>query len=129
MQNSSDLIKIIRNNLDNPDLNVNILADLVNLHRTELIKFTKENFGISPKRLINNLRLDCIFTRTYDYKESIYKVAKSMGIESTMTFYLIIKRRYNKTTCEIEWDLTGRKNRYELLKTYNTPLKIKGIYI
>lgn len=126
---SQKVIELIRDEISNPNLNANFVCIELNCSTPTLIKCVKNDFHTTPFKLIQNIRIQKIFKNTYDYQTSIYKSANLYGIYATETFFQLIKRKFYKTPCEIEYEIAICENRKLNYLGYYKSLHIEGLFL
>lgn len=126
---SQRVIEVIRDEICNSDLNSLFIGYSLNCGQTSLWKCVKEDFNITPYKLIQNVRCHKIFKYTYDHKESIYLSASYYGISKPDTFYKLIKNKFNKTPCEIEYELAIAEDRKRNHYRYQRMLMVHGLIL
>lgn len=77
----------------NKSLSLQALADFVFLHPNYLVKKFKQDFGISPMKYYNNLRIKKIIQILYDTDMSINDIALEMGFSDQYYFSYFFKER------------------------------------
>jgi methylphosphotriester-DNA--protein-cysteine methyltransferase len=126
---SQKVIEVIRDEICNPDLNVNFICDKLESSDTTICKKVKEDFDTTTSKLIENIRLFKIFKYTYDHKYSIYKSAFYYGILNRDSFHNMINRRFDKNPCQIEYELVIEKNRKENFYSYHEKFLINNLLL
>lgn len=104
------VMNVINDNLDNPDLKVEMLAEEVGLSRTQLHRRMKELTGISTGEFIRNIRLKKAAGLLSEKKINISQVAYMVGFSSQTHFSTAFRKFYgispteyiNRETSEIE---------------------------
>lgn len=89
------VMKIINNNLDNPDLNVGMIAAEVGLSRVHLYRKLKELTNQSPRDFIRNIRLrqaELLLKSEKNY--SISEISQLVGFNNTTYFSNAFKELY-----------------------------------
>jgi len=126
---SQRVIEVIRDEICNPSLNANYVCIVLDCSSPTLWKCVKDDFHTTPYKLIQNIRVQKILKNTYDYQTSIYKSANLYGIEATETFFQLVKRTFNKTPCEIEYEIAICENRKLNYLGYYKSLHIEGLFL
>lgn len=96
------LEQLIRDNLDNPDFSVLMLAESMHSSERTLQYKTKAHTGLNPKQFIVEIRLNeglrLLQTGTYS---SIAEVCYAVGFKSTQYFAKLMKQRFGQTPSEL----------------------------
>lgn len=94
------LEEIIYNNMANTDLNVDVLADIMNMSRSTLYRKIKDLSSLSPNELINISRLkkaaELLATREY----KIFEVAEKVGYKSQNSLGRNFQKQFHMTPTE-----------------------------
>lgn len=126
---SQRVIEVIRDEICNPRLNVAFVCYSLECSTPTLWKCVKSDFNTTPYKLIQNIRVQKILKNTYDYKTGIYDSAKYYGIDATETFFQLIKRKFSKTPCEIEYEIAICENRKLNYLKYYKSLHVDGLFL
>lgn len=94
------IMKTVNQHLQDPDFNVDKLAEEVGLSRTQLHRKMKEITGISTGEFIRNLRLQQAERLIREGKINIAQVAYSVGFNNQTYFSTVFKRYYGMTPTE-----------------------------
>lgn len=94
------IMKVINDNLDNPDLKVEMLAEEVGLSRAQLHRRVKEMTGISTGEFIRNLRLKKAAELLSEKKINISQVAYMVGFSSQTHFSTAFRKFYGISPTE-----------------------------
>lgn len=127
--NSDKVIEIIRNEICNPDLNVDFLCRELSKSRSTVNKCIINDFNVRPSELIKNIKIQRILKYTYDFQIDIYKSAQYYGIVRADSFYKIIKRKFDKNPTDIEFELITHIERRQYFLNYHKSLMINGLII
>jgi len=94
------LDKVIYDNLSDPNLSVEVLAEIMNMSRSTLYRKIKDLSNLSPNELINITRLKkaAELLKTGDYK--IYEVSEMVGYNSQTSFGRNFQKQFNMTPTE-----------------------------
>lgn len=94
------LDKIILENISDPNLNVESLAEIMFMSRSTLYRKIKSLSGVSPNELINITRLkraaELLKTKTY----KIYEVSEMVGYSSTTSFGRNFQKQFKMSPSE-----------------------------
>lgn len=126
---SQRIIEVIRDEICNPDLNAEFLGYRLDCSQPCLWKCVKEDFKTTPYKLIVDIRCHKIIKYTYDERVRIYKSAKLHGIERPDSFIKLIKKRFGKTPCQIEYEVAVDENRKLNYYEYCKELRIHGLFL
>lgn len=126
---SQRVIEVIRDEICNPDLNVAFLCIKLSKSRPTICKSILDDFNVNPSTLIQNIKLQRILKNTYDWQVDIYESARYYGITRTDSFYKLIKRNFNKTPTEIEYELVNHEDKKKHFLNYHKSLMIQGLII
>lgn len=94
------IMNVINENLDNPDLKVEMLAEEVGLSRTQLHRRMKEITGISTGEFIRNIRLKKAAELLSENKINISQVAYMVGFSSQTHFSTAFRKFYGISPTE-----------------------------
>lgn len=91
------LEEIIDENLANPEFNVEIMAEMMNMSRSTLYRKINDISDLSPNDLINVTRLKkaAILLKTSNYK--VYEVSEIVGYNTTASFGRNFHKQFNMT--------------------------------
>jgi AraC-like DNA-binding protein len=126
---SQRVIEIIRDEICNPDLNAEFIGYKLDCSQPSIWKCVKEDFNTSPYKLILNIRCHKILKYTYDHRAKIYKSAAIYGIGKPDTFIKMVKKKFNKTPCQIEYEIAIDENRKQNYYRYHRELMIHGLLL
>jgi signal transduction histidine kinase/DNA-binding response OmpR family regulator len=89
-------------NMEDPDLNVNFLAEQIGYSQRQLERIFKKNCGLSPGAFIREIRLQ----RAYQILESrqfstVKEVCYVIGMTTPSTFSTLFKQRFGKSPKEL----------------------------
>lgn len=88
------VMKVVNGHLDNPELNVEMLAEQVGLSRVQLHRRMKELTGIPASEFIRNIRLKQAAVLLKDKKMNISQVAYAVGFTNHTHFSTAFKKFY-----------------------------------
>lgn len=94
------VMKVINDNISNPDLTVEMLASEVGLSRTHLHRKLKEITNQSSRTFIRNTRLRLSVKMIVDHKLTVSDVAMRLGFKSANNFSTSFKLLYGVTPSE-----------------------------
>ncbi len=94
------VMKTVNENLQDPDFNVDKLAEEVGLSRTQLHRKMKEITGISTGEFIRNHRLQQAARLIREGKINIAQVAYSIGFNNQTYFSTVFKKHFGMTPTE-----------------------------
>jgi AraC-like DNA-binding protein len=94
------IMKVINDNLDNPDLKVEMLAEEVGLSRAQLHRRVKEMTGISTGEFIRNIKLKKAAELLSEKKINISQVAYMLGFSSQTHFSTAFRKFYGISPTE-----------------------------
>lgn len=94
------VMKVINDNISNPDFTVEMLASEVGLSRTHLHRKLKELTNQSSRTFIRNMRLRLSVKMIVDHKLSVSDVAMRLGFKSANNFSTSFKLLYGVTPSE-----------------------------
>ena len=98
----SRLDKVINENLKDPELNVDKLADYMNMSRSTLYRNIKEISNLSANELINISRLKRAAHLIKTTNMKIYEVAEMVGYKSQTSFGRNFQKHFGMTPTEFE---------------------------
>lgn|GEM_PF-1630343 len=123
------IIEVIRDEICNPELNLNFICYKLQCSDKTIFRRVKEDFKTTPSQLIECIRLFKIFKYTYDHKCSVFESARIYGLVKRDSLHKITKRRFNKTPCEIEYELAIVENRKSNFHDYHKGFLIKNLLL
>ncbi len=82
------------------DISIEDMANIVNIHRSNVFRLFKKNYGVSPKEYIADYRMDkaLFFLKNSDL--SVKAISFAVGFNNTSYFCKQFKKKYKKTTSE-----------------------------
>lgn len=116
------VVRYIKTNLSNPDLNVNFLCDVLKLSRSTFRKRFQEVMHVAPSEYIRDQRIAKARTLLAGTDLSIQEIGRECGFLEKTSFSRFFRmypnsmspseyrKRYNKTAVALE-DLPGDENR------------------
>ena len=90
-------MNLIRKNLDNPLLNVNFLAEELQLHRSTLVDLFKKKLGRLPGQAIRDRRRALAETLLSGTNLPVNEIARRCGIADVSSFCRFFKDRHKMT--------------------------------
>ena len=94
------VMKVVNDNMDNPELNVEMLAEQIGLSRVQLHRKLKELTGIPTGEFIRNIRLKQAAALLKERKVNISQVAYMVGFGSQTHFSTAFKKFYGVSPTE-----------------------------
>ena len=95
-----DLEKLIKDNLSNPDLNVQFLADKLGMSRSSLFNKVKTLLAVTPNELIQAIRLSTAARLLQERKYRISEVSEMTGFSSSSYFAKCFQKQYGMKPAE-----------------------------
>ena len=95
-----DLEKLIKDNLANPDLNVQFLADQLGMSRSSLFNKVKTLLAVTPNELIQAIRLSTAARLLQERKYRISEVSDMTGFSSSSYFAKCFQKQYGMKPAE-----------------------------
>ena len=95
-----DLEKLIKDNLANPDLNVQFLADQLGMSRSSLFNKVKTLLAVTPNELIQAIRLSTAARLLQERKYRISEVSEMTGFSSSSYFAKCFQKQYGMKPAE-----------------------------
>lgn len=95
-----NIMNFVNNNISNPELNVEMLAQTVGLSRAHLHRKIKEMTGIATAEFIRNLRLKQAAILLQEKKINITQIAFAVGFTNQTNFYTAFKKFYGMSPSE-----------------------------
>ncbi|HET8737669.1 MAG TPA: two-component regulator propeller domain-containing protein [Pricia sp.] len=94
------LDEVIESNISDPHLNVEVLAEIMNMSRSTLYRKIKEMSDLSPNELVSiaKLKKAAELLRTGDYK--VYEIAEMVGYNSQTSFGRNFQKQFDMTPTE-----------------------------
>jgi signal transduction histidine kinase/ligand-binding sensor domain-containing protein/DNA-binding response OmpR family regulator len=94
------VMKVVNDNLSNPDLTVDILAEEVGLSRIQLYRKLKNITNQAPSYFIRNVRLKQAATLLAEKHYNVSEVADLTGFNSPIYFSMLFKETYGMSPKE-----------------------------
>ncbi|MGO3804886.1 MAG: two-component regulator propeller domain-containing protein [Sphingobacterium sp.] len=94
------IVSAVNKYLENPSLNVQLLADEVGLSRVQLHRKVKALTGVSTSEFIRNIRLKQAEKLLLDKKMNISQVAYALGFTNQTHFSTLFKKLYGLSPSE-----------------------------
>lgn len=88
------IMKVINDNLSNPDLGNNLITQEVGISRVHLYRKLKEMTNLSLREFIRNIRLTEAARLLSENHHSIAEVAEKTGFENVSYFTVVFKQKY-----------------------------------
>jgi AraC-like DNA-binding protein len=88
-----DIVAYIGTNFSDPTLTPDSLAERFGLSRTALYRLFSEKLGTSPKKHINNIRIENACTILHRNDRQIKEIALSVGFNNPLYFSKVFKER------------------------------------
>jgi len=88
-----DIVAYIGTNFSDPTLTPDSLAERFGLSRTGLYRLFSEKLGTSPKKHINNIRIENACTILQRNDRQIKEIALSVGFNNPLYFSKVFKER------------------------------------
>ncbi len=95
-------IKIIEEQLDESEMDVNTFADRLNMSKSSLYRKIKTMTGLAPNEFIRNIRLKHACQMLKNQTVSISEVAYAVGFSDPKYFTLCFKNEFNMTPREYQ---------------------------
>ena len=102
------VMKVINENMDNPELSVEIIADKVGISRVHFYRKMKDLTGQSPRDFVKYVRLKEAARMLEDKDYDITGVSIATGFKSLSAFSTSFKALYGLTPTE--WMKKSEKN-------------------
>jgi signal transduction histidine kinase/ligand-binding sensor domain-containing protein/DNA-binding response OmpR family regulator len=97
MQN---LIKLMNDNLDNFDLNIDLLATELGMSRTVFFNKLKSLTGLSPVEFVREVRFERAAEYIRDTQLTVSEISYQVGIEDPRYFSRCFKQKFGRTPSE-----------------------------
>ena len=94
------LEKLIYDNLSDQNLNVDSLADIMNMSRSTLYRKIKDLSNLSPNELINIARLKKAAELLQSGEYKIYEISEIVGYKSQTSFGRNFQKQFKMTPSE-----------------------------
>jgi len=88
----SRFLELAQNNYSNSSVNVNSLAELLEVHRTTLARLFKERMMLSPGEYLFSLRMQHALSLLKDSSMSIAEVSHAVGIDDPKYFCRCVRK-------------------------------------
>ena len=96
------VMRAINQNMDNPDLSVEMFADLVGISRVHFYRKIKELTGQSPRDFLKTIRLKEAARLLREKHLDITSVSDATGFKTLSTFSTSFKALYGMTPSEYQ---------------------------
>lgn len=110
--------------MNNPNLSLEYLSDSLKVSKVSLWRFCKKHYNLSPKKLIDGIRLLLIIKTTYLECEHIYTVANRFGIDNRSTLYNLTNKYLKDCPKTVEINIISDKNNTLYFKDYLSSIPI-----
>ncbi len=90
-----DFFGLVRDNYANETVNINVIADLLKVHRSTLTKIIRQHTGMTPGAYLYDFRLQKALKMLRSFNNSISEVAIACGIPNSCYFSRVIRRAVN----------------------------------
>ncbi|OXM85396.1 helix-turn-helix domain-containing protein [Paenibacillus rigui] len=91
------ILDYIHEHYTDPNLNLDILVEIVGLSTNYVRKIFKEQMGISVSQYITELRLQKAEEQLVRTSEPAKRIGELVGFENTSYFFVLFKKKYGKT--------------------------------
>lgn len=126
---SQNIIEVIRDEICNCDLNVSFICNELSCSKQTINRRVKEEFNINTSELIESIRLFKIFKYTFDHKYNIYVSARYYGIENRYRLIKILRKRFDKTPSQIQYELVISESARENFLNYHRSFLIDNLIL
>jgi DNA-binding response OmpR family regulator/two-component sensor histidine kinase len=113
------IMKIINENLQDPDFNVEKLTEMVGISRAQLHRKMKEITGIPTGDFIRNLRLEQAARLIKEKKTNVTQVAYAVGFNNQTHFSTVFKKHFGMTPTEYCEQDVSQERRKSIQKIKN----------
>jgi AraC-like DNA-binding protein len=107
------LEKIIENELCDPNLNVNRLADLLRISPQYLYELTLMHYDMNPHRFIETLRLEKVIQLLTVEHANMIILSKRTGYTNYQTFRRVVKKRLGMSPSKMRVHLQMKNEKRE----------------
>lgn len=97
-------LTLVRKHYSDAQVNVNVLSDMLKVHRTTLTRFFTQHMKMSPGEYLTQFRLQRAMTLLEEGDLSIAEVAMRVGIPDPSHFCRFIKRATGRTPGKIRFN-------------------------
>lgn len=95
IRTTEEIRECISRNILNPQLGVEFLADQCGISYSYLYELVSMAFDMSPRQLIEAIRLDLALENMVNSDSSIMQICKRVGYTNSKTFRRAFKKRFN----------------------------------
>ncbi|MCD7851327.1 MAG: AraC family transcriptional regulator [Parabacteroides sp.] len=95
-------IDIVKANISNPELDVSVIYEALNMSRTNFYRKVKAVTGLSPIELIKNIRLEAGAKLLKESDMNISEIAQHVGFSSRSYFARSFKAVYGMSPTEYQ---------------------------
>ena len=103
------IVKVVNENLNDPNFNVQQLISEAGVSRAQLHRKMKEITGVSAADFIRNLRLQQAERLIREHKVNITQIAYTVGFNNQSHFSTVFRRYYGLTPTEYAAKYDGEK--------------------
>ena len=96
------LDKLISNNLNQWEFDVEQMYTALNMTRSSLYRYTQKMYGCSPKNLLKKRRLELAFQMLQEYSGTVSEVAYAVGYQSLSAFSRAFREEYQLPPTKIK---------------------------
>lgn len=93
--------KCIKDNIDNPELNVEMLSNSVNLSKSQLTRKMNSMAGVSPAKYIQDFRLNIAYKLLKESELSVSEIAYQTGFSDPKYFSRNFKSKFGNNPSKI----------------------------
>ena len=108
---STDILYIIKDNIDNNCFCVIQLSEKLHISPSYLREIVWKKYNMSPQHLIETIRLDSVLNHIAMNNKNIYQICRIVGYDYPKTLRRAFKRRLNITPSECKKLLNNCKNK------------------
>lgn len=88
------IMKVINDNLSNPNLNNDLVTQAVGISRVHLYRKLKEMTNLSLRDFVRNVRLEEAARLLGEHRHSIAEIAERTGFDNASYFAVVFKQKY-----------------------------------
>jgi transcriptional regulator GlxA family with amidase domain len=94
---SERFISLVHNHYMDVNININIIADMMGMHRTTLNRHFRQSMHYSPKDYLKQVRVQRAMTLLEEGKLTVAEIAVKVGMPNASHFARAIKKNTGKT--------------------------------
>ena len=99
---AKQFISIVEQQFDNPELSIDDIADMLEIHRSTLVRNVENICGCSPQQYLSEFRMKQAFDLLMENRLPIKEIAERTGFASANYFGKVFAKTFGKTPSEMK---------------------------